>query len=184
MTIYSNNFEDNSIGGNILVQFADHLSQFLSVNTKIERVKTIDVFKHDYTNFDDNNFLEDLASQDWSTDNSTNKYFDNFLTTFENCVDKHTPKKKLNKKQIKKLSKPWINNYILKLISHRERLFKKKKNNPSNLATKRAYNLFRNRITREIKKNKKEFYKKYFQDNINNMKNLWKGIKDIPNTGY
>ena len=89
--------------------------------------------------------------------------------------------KKLNKKQIKKLSKPWINNYIPKLISHRERLFKKKKNNPSNLATKRAYNLFRNRITREIKKAKKEFYKKYFQDNINNMKNLWKGIKDILN---
>ena len=82
------------------------------------------------------------TSQDWSTDNSTNKYFDNFLTTFENCVDKHAPMKKLNKKQIKKLSKPWINNYILKLISHRERLFKKKKNNPSNLATKRAYNPF------------------------------------------
>ena len=32
-------------------------------------------FKRDYANFDDNNFLEDLASQDWSTDNSTNKYF-------------------------------------------------------------------------------------------------------------
>ena len=73
--IYSNNFEDNSIGRNILVQFADHLSQFLSVDTKIERVKTIGVFKRDYTNFDDNNFLEDLASQDWSIDNSTNKYF-------------------------------------------------------------------------------------------------------------
>ena len=54
--IYSNNFEDNSIGGNILVQFADHLSQFLSVDTKIERVKTIDVFKCDYVNFDDNKF--------------------------------------------------------------------------------------------------------------------------------
>ena len=67
------------------------------------------------------------------------------------------------------------------MISHGERLFKKKKNNPSNLATKRAYNLFRNRITREIKKTKKEFYKKYFQDNINNMKNIWKGIKDILN---
>ena len=99
--IYSNKFEDNSIGGNILVQFADHLSQFLSVDTKIERFKTIDVFKRDCANFDDNNFLEDLASQDWSTDNSNNKHFDNFLTTFENCVDKHAPMKKLNKNKLK-----------------------------------------------------------------------------------
>ena len=41
--------------------------------------------------------------------------------------------------------------------------------------------LFRNRITREIKKTKKEYYKNYFQVNMNNMKNLWKGIKNILN---
>ena len=88
--------------------------------------------------------------------------------------------KKLNRKQIKKLSKPWINNFILKLISHRERLFKKK-DNPLSNGIKKAYNLFRNRITREIKKAKKVYYKNYLQDNINNMKNLWKGIKNILN---
>ena len=38
--------------------------------------------------------------------------------------------------------------------------------------------LFRNRITREIKK---VYYKNSFQDNINNMKNLWLGIKNILN---
>ena len=45
----------------------------------------------------------------------------------------------------------------------------------------RAYNLFRNHITREIKKAKKVYYKNYFHDNINNMKNLWKSIKNILN---
>ena len=86
----------------------------------------MDVFKRDYSNFDENNFLEDIATQDWSTGNSTNIYFNNFLTILETCIDKHAPMKKLNRKQIIKLSKPWINNLILKLISHRERLFKKK----------------------------------------------------------
>ena len=87
----------------------------------------MDVFKRDYSNFDENTFLEDIATEDWSTDgNNTNIYFNNFLTTLETCIDKHAPMKKLNRKQIKKLSKPWINNFILKLISHRERLFKKK----------------------------------------------------------
>ena len=76
--------------------------------------------------------------------------------------------KKLNKKQIKKISEPWISNYITKLISHRERLFNKKERNPLSIEIKRAYTLFRNRITREIKKAKKEYYKNYFQVNMNN----------------
>ena len=87
--------------------------------------------------------------------------------------------KKLNEKQIKKISKPWISNYITKLISHRERLFNKKKRNPPSIEIKRAYTLFR--ITREITKAKKEYYKNYFQVNMNYMKNLWKGIKNILN---
>ena len=89
--------------------------------------------------------------------------------------------KKPNKKQIKKISKPWISNYITKLISHGERLFNKKKRNPLSIEIKRAYTLFHNRITREIKKAKKEYYKNYFHVNMNNMKNLWKGIKNILN---
>ena len=89
--IYSNNFEDNLIGGNILVQFADHLAQFLSIEKNVDRVKPMDVFKLDYSNFDENTFLEDIATQDWSTDNNTNIYFNNFLTTLETCIDRHPP---------------------------------------------------------------------------------------------
>ena len=86
--------------------------------------------------------------------------------------------KKLNKKQIKKILKPWISNYITKLISHRERLFNKKKRNPPSIEIKE--HIFFS-VTREIKKAKKEYYKNYFQVNMNNMKNLWKGIKNILN---
>ena len=57
----------------------------------------------------------------------------------------------------------------MKFISHRERLFKQKKNEDR---IKRVYNISRNCITREIKKAKKEYYKNYFHDNINNMKNI------------
>ena len=34
--IYGSNFEQESISGNILVQFAGHFSQFLSVNKEIK----------------------------------------------------------------------------------------------------------------------------------------------------
>ena len=67
------------------------------------------------------------------------------------------------------------------MISHRDRLFKRKKENPHNNKIKITYNLFRNRINREIKKAKKAYYNKYFQDNLSNIKNTWKGIKNILN---
>ena len=68
------------------------------------------------------------------------------------------------------------------MMSHKNRLFKRKKENPLNLKAQpliitTTYNLFRNRINREVKKTKKVYYQKYFQNNLSNMKNTWKGIK-------
>ena len=43
------------------------------------------------------------------------------------------------------------------------------------------HKLFRNRVTRAIKKAKREYYKIYFENNLNNMKKTWQGIKKIIN---
>ena len=67
------------------------------------------------------------------------------------------------------------------MISHRDRLFKKKKEDPLNQHIKHSYNLFRNRTTREIKKSRRKYYKEYFEGNLNNMKKTWQGIKQIIN---
>ena len=67
------------------------------------------------------------------------------------------------------------------MISLRDKLFLKKRQNPHNQNYKTTYNLFRNRITRELKKAKRDYYKTFFDNNINNMKKTWKGIKDILN---
>ena len=67
------------------------------------------------------------------------------------------------------------------MINYRDKLFHKRKLDPFNNSVKCLYNLFRNRITREIKKAKKEYYKSFFEYNINNMKKTWQGIKEIIN---
>ena len=181
--IYSNNLEDEIISGNILIQFADHLAQFLSINRNINRITPGDAYRRDFTNFDDLAFKYDISRLDWNINNSygINEKFNTFISKLENCIDLHAPIKKLNRKQIRKTSKPWINLYIIKTISHRNKLFKRKKENPLNNKIKITYNLFRNRINREIKKAKKAYYQEYFQNNLSNMKNTWKGIKNILN---
>ena len=181
--IYSNNFEQEGFGGNILIQFSDHLSQFLSIEKKIKRVKPADIYRHDLSDFDEQSFINDISIQNWNAHNleGTDNKFNDFLWRIEDCLDRHAPVKKLSKKQQKKVSKPWINDTILKLISHRERLRHKSINNPINHRVKSAYKLFRNRVTREIRKAKCDYYQHFFEVNLNNMKNTWKGIKSILN---
>ena len=86
--------------------------------------------------------------------------------------------KKLSPKEIKLRSKPWISTEIFKLIKVRNKIFARKKRQPSNANTKRLYNLFRNRAAREIKKSKKKYYSEYFEMNI---KKIWSGIREIVN---
>ena len=68
------------------------------------------------------------------------------------------------------------------MIKIRNRLFQRKKRQPNNLNVKKLYNLFRNRINREIKKSKKDYYNQYFENNSNDIKKTWDGIRSIINT--
>ena len=79
--IYSNNFEQESFGGNILIQFSDHLSQFLSIEKKIKRVKPADIHKRDLSNFDEQSFINDISIQNWNVHNleGTNNKFNDFF---------------------------------------------------------------------------------------------------------
>ena len=45
----------------------------------------------------------------------------------------------------------------------------------------RLYNLFRNRVNRDLKKAKRNYYTKYFEDNSQNIKKTWEGIISIIN---
>ena len=46
---------------------------------------------------------------------------------------------------------------------------------------KRLNNLLRNRVQRELKKSKKQYYADYFAENVNNIKKTWEGIRKIAN---
>ena len=106
---------------------ADHLTQFLIINKEPDKIKPKVTYQRNYDTFDEKSFLDDISIQNWNADNikDTNPKFDNFIWRLESCIDRHAPFKKLNKKQLKSKLKPWVNKRILKMITHRDKLFHK-----------------------------------------------------------
>ena len=181
--IYTNVIDAETLSGNILINIADHFSQFLSISKKYVSSKLkSNSYQRDYSNFNERLFIEDVSIQNWINDDDTNVLYDDFIWRLSNCVDRHVPLKKLNKKQLKLKSKPWINTFIIKLIKHRDKLFSRKKKDPTNEIITNAYRLFRNRVTREIKNSKKNYYNSYFETCKNDMKKTWKGIRELINS--
>ena len=156
--IYSNRFLNNTFSGNIIIEIADHLLQFVSIDTsKIEYNK----FKY---------YFEDV-----------NDSYNDFIFRLEGCVNRHAPIQKLNQKEQKRNQNPWLTNEILKRIKHRNKLFAQRKSNPSDVNIKRIYVLFRNAINRDINDAKKSYWTSYFDQSKNDMKKTWKGIRQIVN---
>ena len=84
--------------GNIQIKFADHFSQFLSINKEITKLNRKIIYKHDFQNVDKESFINDISIQNWAANNPirTNPKFDDFL---------------------------WrINKYILKMITHHKKI--------------------------------------------------------------
>ena len=60
-------------------------------------------------------------------------------------------------------------------------MHRRKKRQSNNENIKRLYNLFSNRIIREMKKSKRDHYNKYFEKHRNDVKKTWNGIRSIIN---
>ena len=67
------------------------------------------------------------------------------------------------------------------MINIRNTVFATKKRQPNNVNCSRLYNLLRNRVNRELKMYKKQYYADYFASNINNTQKTWDGIREIVN---
>ena len=162
---------DNKQSGNIMTDLSDPFSQFASVKRDKIDFKKINGYRRDFTRFSDENFRYDISLINFKNDyHDVNDKFSDFISKLEVCVEQHAPLKKLTSKQLKFESKPWITSEIQRMIKIRNKLFYKKKKQPNNENNKRLYNLFRNRINRELKKSKKDFYCHYFEINKNSIK--------------
>ena len=134
-----------------------------------------------------NNFNQERFRNDYTTINSTflcddnidiNAKFDKLLLNVNKLVNNHCPKEKIGKRALKLKEKPWINRRIMKMMKIRDKLLREYKSSNA-FTTVLAYERFRNRVVNEIKSSKKKYFDKYFNDNRNNIKMMWKGIRNI-----
>ena len=180
--IFTNNIANSIFSGNIITDFSDHFSQFVSVQRPKMDYKSFTIYKRDYSKFCEGSFRDDVSIQNFNnTLTDINDQFRDFYFKLEGCVERHAPLKKLSPKEIKLEQKPWISSKLNKMIRIKNKLYYRKKRQPNNDNVKRLYNIFRNRVNRELIKSKKEYYSQYFEENNRNSKKTWEGIRSIIN---
>ena len=130
--IFLNTIEYVSYSGNITIQLADHLFQFVLLQGFFHDAQTEDhnIKGRNFKNFNEREFLE--AIQNINIDdvlcldyNDPNISIDNFYNNINYILDEFASFKKLNKGLIKLKTKPWINKEAQHLMWERYKLFKK-----------------------------------------------------------
>ena len=90
--------------------------------------------------------------------------------------------KKFTKNKLRFRSKSWITLGLQKSVSIKNSLFAKFiKSNDINQKNEmhEKYKQYRNLISTLLKRSKRLYFTKFFNDNLNNLKNTWKGIKNL-----
>ncbi|XP_065642482.1 uncharacterized protein LOC136074109 [Hydra vulgaris] len=186
--IFTNFHSTDQYSGNLTISTSDHMAQFICIPGIPKHPKKVKTYRRCLKKFNKSLFIKEISNINWELsikkDDDVNKSMVFILKIFDEILDLHAPYKILTNQQIKLKSKPWITYGILKSISVKNKLYKKfiklkniyKKNE---LFTK--FKFYRNKISNLLKFSKKTYYITYFHNNLNSVKNTWKGIKEIIN---
>jgi hypothetical protein len=126
-------------------------------------------------------FVSEVHLLNWNDilphNNNVNDVFDSFINKITDIVEHFAPIKKLSKRQVKTLAKPWVTAGIRASIQVKNRLYKKYMWS-RNTHTFAIYKLYRNTINSILRLSKKMYYNEYFVTHTGNMKNIWKGSRN------
>ena len=104
---------------------------------------------------------------------------ENFVSNMNVLLNKHVPFKK-NKLKFK--TKPWITPALQKSISIKNALFKRYielKSTTKKNEVHQQCKYYRSLLSTFMKKSKQNYYEQFFKNNLNNLKNIWKGIRSL-----
>ena len=169
---------EQNISANLTTTYSDHLPQ----------VRKLNVFIRDWKTFNNATFSANYKSTDWPNVTEIDKgnpnlsFHNNYIEEVEKIISNYAPLRKSRKRELKFQSKPWISSGLQKSIAIKNKLFGKFIKSTNSIIKEKLqndYKSYRNMISTLLKQSKKNYYDRYFKDNINNMKNTWKGIRSI-----
>ena len=169
---------------------SDHLPQFAIFHSPETRdTGKTDVFKKDWSKFDQENFILDFLDINWDDDFARydlnpDQCFESFDTKMQKLLEQHLPTIKLTKKQIKTRQKPWITPGIVRSMSKRDhyfRKFTKSKNVDNKTYFHNLFKTYRNMIVTLCRQSISilNFYSQYFRQYFSNMHKMWAGVREL-----
>ena len=190
--IFTNHLHPDTKSGNLEINLSDgHLPSFIILPKQNQNhlPKKHNIYTRSTQKFDKNNFTVDYLNVNWDdvidvNTNDANHSMDNFLSKFNDILDTHMPLRKISHKEFKQKFKPWVSKEILSKINAKNKILTRIRK-CTNLVRKSElqlqFKIVKNDITFLTRSGKKEYYKKYFTENKDNLQKVWKGIKEIIN---
>ena len=173
--IFLNSAEHISLSRNILYDISDHLPNFLIINKFSSLPSHMKFLKRDYSKFNQQLFVNDISSVDWTTilpqRTGVDDIFEAFYSEPNRIVNVHAPLRKLSNREVKLNAKPWITKGIRMSIRKKNKFYEKF------IKTRQKYyesmyKSYRNKLSNLIKASKKKYYTDYFHTNTKNIKNI------------
>ena len=181
--IFFNSLEHYAISGNIVCGITDHLPNFLIITKLSSSPKNFKLYKRDYSRLDNDMLIFEVSKVNWEEVLNSesgvldiNTVFQNFYLCISNLINKHAPLRKLTRKEIKSLSKPWVTPGIQTSIRLKEKFYKRFLET-RNIYFLTRYTFYRNKITQLLKASEKNYYHNYFIANSKNIKKPGQALK-------
>lgn len=180
--VYYNNIVDVHSSRNLLSPVTDHLPNFFIIVTKSFDKSDHSDFRRDFSNYDVKALLNDISREELLNkvlplDNVEEKY-NTFHEMLEQLIDTHAPLTPLSNKQRKQADKPWINDHIINLIKEKHCIYKTYIKHQK-LEDLKLFLIKRHKINHEIRRSKYYYFKRFFENNKNNIKKRWDAVKLI-----
>ena len=118
-----------------------------------------------------------FAKTNYETQNA-NELGKNIIDTFTNTLDFLAPMRKMSKKEVKNNQKSWLTKGILNSIKIKTKWLKKFIKSKNNLHYNK-YKTYRDKLNSLIRISKRNYYKKYFTEHLQNTKKTWTGINEL-----
>ena len=178
--IFTNNENKICQSGVIKCGLSDHFITFCTRKIIRGQIgKHNNVKLRSLRNYSVEEFRIRLQEIDWSNVtecDDVNEAWDKFNRLFIDILDSIAPIKEI---RIKNRTEPWIDDNILQIIKERDKLLYASNRNKKDKELRKKFNVIRNKLQREVKKAKENYFKNKMEENKDNPKKLWGQLNTI-----